>query len=174
MNQAFRLETERLVLRPFVASDLDDLAPIFADPVMMQYYPAPFSRERSEDWIGWNRANYDKWGFGLWALEAKDTGELLGDCGLVPQTVDGTEEVEVGWHVRRSHWRRGLATEAAVACCRHAFDELGLARLISLIRPENSPSRGVAEKLGMTIERETDHGNFRHYVYVLEPPGPRI
>lgn len=170
MNGSFRLETERLVLRPFVPEDLDALEPILADPVMMQYYPAPFSRERSSEWIDWNRGHYAERGFGLWAMDAKDTGELLGDCGLIPQVVDGNPEVEVGWHVRRSHWRRGLATEAGAACCRHAFEELGLARLISLIRPENVPSRGVAEKLGMSIERETDHGSFRHYVYVLDKP----
>ena len=150
MDGDFRLETERLVLRPFDLEDIDELAPILGDPETMQYYPAPFTLEKSRQWIEWNLSNYREHGHGLWALEAKETGELLGDCGLIPQTVDGRREVEVGWHVKRSHWRRGLATEAGAACRDYAFGDLGLARLISLIRPENVASRRVAEKLGMT------------------------
>ncbi|HYP22566.1 MAG TPA: GNAT family N-acetyltransferase [Actinomycetota bacterium] len=170
-DAGFRLETERLILRPFALDDLDELAPILGDAETMQYYPAPFTRERSRQWIVWNLANYRDHGHGLWVLESRETGELLGDCGLIPQTIDGRKEVEVGWHVKKTHWSRGLATEAGAACRDHAFGELGLTRLISLIRPENVPSRRVAEKLGMTIEKEISHGpgsGMPHFVYVLE------
>lgn len=171
----FRLETERLVLRPYTLDDLDDLAPILGDPETMQYYPAPFSREKSREWIEGNLERYEADGFGLWAIEWKATGEFLGNCGPVRRTVDGRQEVEVGWHVERSHWRRGIATEAARECCRYAFEELGLERLISLIRPENVPSRGVAENLGMTVEKEVPYGpaEWPHYVYVLDGPSGR-
>jgi RimJ/RimL family protein N-acetyltransferase len=102
-------------------------------------------------------------------VESKSTGEFLGNCGPVRRLVDGVSEVEVGWHVKRSHWRRGIATEAARECCRYAFEDLGMTRLISLIRPENVPSRGVAEKLGMTVEKEVAYGPqaWPHYVYTL-------
>lgn len=166
----FRLETERLVLRPFTTDDLDGIHAVLSDPISMQYYPAPFAREQSRRWIEWNLGHYRDHGHGLWVLESKDTGELVGDCGLIPQTVDGQREVEVGWHVRRDRQRQGLATEAARECVRYAFEDLGLERLISLIRPENVPSRRVAEKLGMTVEKEVSHGpdsGWPHLVYTL-------
>lgn len=170
MDSGFRLETERLVLRPFTADDLDGIHAVLGDAEIMEYYPAPFTREQSQRWIEWNLGHYRDRGHGLWVLESKDTGELVGDCGLIPQTVDGRREVEVGWHVRRDQQRKGLATEAARECVRYAFEEMGLTRLISLIRPENLPSRRVAEKLGMTVEKETSHGpgsGWPHLVYLL-------
>lgn len=159
--------TERIRLREFVPGDLDALAAIFADPVMMEYYPHPFSREESADWIARWRSLYAARGFGLWAMELRETGELAGDCGLIPQIVEGAPEVEIGWHVRRDLWNRGLATEAAGAVRDYAFGRLGLVRLISLIRPENGASRRVAEKIGMTVEKEVAHGStgWRHLVY---------
>lgn len=170
MDSGFRLETERLVLRPFVMEDLDAIHAVLGDAEIMVYYPAPFTREQSKKWIEWNLAHYRDHGHGLWVLESKATGELVGDCGLIPQTVDGQREVEVGWHVRRDQQRRGLATEAARECVRWAFEELGRDRLISLIRPENVPSRRVAEKLGMEVEKEVMHGSahpMKHLVYFL-------
>jgi RimJ/RimL family protein N-acetyltransferase len=171
MTEGFRLETERLVLRPFAMDDLDAIHAILGDAETMRYYPAPFTRDKSRQWIEWNLANYRDHGHGLWVLESKETGELLGDCGLIPQTVEGEPEVEIGWHVVKSHWRGGLATEAGAACRDYAFDGLGLTKVVSLIRPENVPSRRVAEKLGMTIEKEISHGprpGWPHYVYALE------
>lgn len=161
-----------MVLRPFVMDDLDGIHEVLADPVSMRYYPAPFTREQSRRWIEWNLGHYRERGHGLWVLESKETGELLGDCGLIPQTVDGRAEVEVGWHVRRDRQRQGLATEAARECRRYAFEDLRLTRLISLIRPENVPSRRVAEKLGMRVEKEVLHGpapGMRHLVYSTAP-----
>lgn len=163
----FRLETERLILRELATPDLDELHVALGDPVSMQYYPAPFSRDKTREWIEQNLTRYEQDGFGLWAIESRQTGELLGDCGPVARTVDGADEVEVGWHVRRSHQRQGIATEAARECCRYAFEEIGHTRLISLIRPENVPSRGVAEKLGMAVEKEIEYAGLPHYVYVL-------
>jgi ribosomal-protein-alanine N-acetyltransferase len=167
----FRLETDRLVLREYRMEDIDDIAAILGDPETMQYYPAPFTRARSQEWIEWSLKSYAADGFGLWAVESKSTGEFLGNCGPVRRQVDGASEVEVGWHVKRSRWRRGIATEAARECCRYAFEDLGMTRLISLIRPENVPSRGVAEKLGMTVEKEVTYGSapaWPHYVYTLQ------
>lgn len=177
MDSSFRLETDRLVLRPFTTADVDAIHEVLGDAETMRYYPAPFTRDKSRSWIEWNLANYRDYGYGLWVLESKETDRLVGDCGLVPQTVAGRAEVEVGWHVHKSHQRQGIATEAARECCRHAFEDLGMTRLISLIRPENVPSRRVAEKLGMTVEREVAHGpgsGWRHLVYVAtaSPEGP--
>ena len=171
MDSHFSLETERLVLRPFVMDDLDGIHAVLGDPISMRYYPAPFTREQSRRWIEWNLGHYRDHGYGLWVLESRESGDLVGDCGLIPQHVDGREEVEVGWHVRRDLQRQGLATEAARECVRYAFEELGRTRLISLIRPENLPSCRVAEKLGMTVEKEVMRGpaeSMLHLVYLLE------
>lgn len=161
------LETDRLVLRELAESDLDDLAAILGDPETMRFYPAPFSREESRRWIERNLRRYREHGFGLWALVLKDSGEFVGDCGLTLQDVDGVEELEVGYHVKKSLWRRGLATEAATACRDHAFEVVGVDKLIALVRAENEPSAGVARKLGMTVEKETMRVGMRHLVFAL-------
>jgi [ribosomal protein S5]-alanine N-acetyltransferase len=162
------LETERLRLRHFSPADLDDLASILTDPETMQYYARPFTRDEAKQWIDQNLQRYANDGFGLWVIESKANGEFLGDCGPVRRFVDGRDEVEIGWQVKRSRWRQGIASEAGAACRDYAFGPLGLKRVISLIRPENIPSRGVAEKIGMTIEKETDYKGMNHFVYVQE------
>jgi diacylglycerol kinase (ATP) len=109
----------------------------------------------SEAWITRNRNRCTKDGHGLWAMVLKANGELIGDCGLVVQEVDNTDEIEIGYHLRRDHWNQGFATEAARACRDFAFAHLSANRLISPIRPENLRSRRVAEKNGMTMWKES-------------------
>jgi RimJ/RimL family protein N-acetyltransferase len=138
------LETARLVLREFRTDDLDTLAKVLSDPQTMRFYPAPLDDAGVAAWIERNRRRYEKDGFGLWAMILKSSGELIGDCGLIRQFVDGSEQVEIGYHVRRDLWGKGLATEAARASRDYGFANLPLDRLISLIRPENQPSRRVA------------------------------
>jgi [ribosomal protein S5]-alanine N-acetyltransferase len=111
-------------------------------------------------------ASYAERGHGLWAMTLKGAEQVIGDCGLIAQEVEGVEETEIGYHIRRDFWGQGLATEAARACRDYGFERLGRSRLISMIRPENFPSRRVAEKNGMRIEREVFWRGFRHYVYV--------
>jgi RimJ/RimL family protein N-acetyltransferase len=91
----------------------------------------------------------------------RDTGEFVGDCGLTRQQVEGSTEIEVGYHVRTAFQGRGLATEAAAACRDFARDVLKVERLIAIIDPHNRPSQRVAEKLGLVVERTTDnHGRW--------------
>ena len=92
---------------------------------------------------------------------------MVGDCGLTVQNVDGADEIEIGYHVRRDLWGQGLATEAARACRDLGFARLPVDRLISLIRPENLPSRRVAEKNGMTVWKEVMWRNLPHLVYAI-------
>jgi ribosomal-protein-alanine N-acetyltransferase len=164
------LQTQRLILRELVPQDLDALHQVLGDPETMRFYDHPFSRDETTLWIERNRERYDEYGFGLWGLELVETGTLVGDCGLTMQRVDGRLDVEVGYHVNRAYWRRGLATEAAIACRDHAFGVLGLDRLIAIILPENAPSQGVARKLGMEVEKEADHGGRRHLVFAMRKP----
>lgn len=149
------LETRRLRLREMTLDDLDDLHAIFSDPNAMQHYPKPFDLEMTTGWIEWNLRNYTERGFGLWAVISTVDSRVIGDCGLTIQNVDGVDEVEIGYHIARSLWRQGLATEGAIACRDYAFDVLGRQRVISWMRAENLPSRRVAEKIGMHLEKET-------------------
>jgi [ribosomal protein S5]-alanine N-acetyltransferase len=162
------LETQRLVLREFQFEDLDALAAILCDRETMRYYPASFDRAAVADWIRRNRTRYANDGYGLWAMILKSTRELIGDCGLVRQSVDAVDEIEIGYHVRRDLWNQGYASEAARACRDYGFAKLKVDRLISLIRPENFASRRVAEKNGMTIWKEVTKVDLLHYVYAIK------
>jgi ribosomal-protein-alanine N-acetyltransferase len=162
------LQTPRLSLREFEPEDLDALGTILSDPETMRYYPAPLDCAGVADWIQRNRTRYVKDGHGLWAMTLNSTGELIGDCGLLRQNVDGVDEIEIGYHVRRDLWGQGFAPEAARACRDHGFATLGVDRLISLIRPENLASRRVAEKTGMTIWKEVIWANLLHCVYAIQ------
>jgi RimJ/RimL family protein N-acetyltransferase len=162
------LETPRLILREFCPEDIDALAAVLSDTETMRFYPAPLDRAGVAEWIERNRRRYQADGFGLWAMLLKSSGQLVGDCGLTRQIVDGIQEVEIGYHVRRDLWGQGLAPEAAQACRDYAFATLETERLISLIRPENQPSRRVAEKNGMTVCKETMWRGLPHLVYAVQ------
>jgi hypothetical protein len=86
---------------------------VLSDPETMRFYPAPYDRAGVEDWIARGIRRYAEHGHGLWAMVLKASGEMIGDCGLTVQNVDGADEIEIGYHVRRDLWGQGLATEAA-------------------------------------------------------------
>ena len=161
------LQTERLSLREFIPEDVDALTLLLSDPHTMRFYPAPLGRAGVLDWIDRNRRRYADIGHGLWAMILNSTGELIGDCGLTRQNVHGVAEIEIGYHVRRDHWGKGYAPEAARACRNYGFAKLNVERLISLIRSENVPSRRVAEKIGMKIWKEVVWREFAHLIYVI-------
>jgi RimJ/RimL family protein N-acetyltransferase len=163
----FRIETDRLLLRELTMDDVGVLHGILGDPETMRFYPAPKSRQETVGWIEWNLRNYTELGFGLWALILKETGEFIGDCGLTVQPVDDDRYVEVGYHVRRDLWRRGLATEAAAASRDFAFDVVGVDRLIALVRLGNEPSAGVARKIGMEPWMRTVRVGLDHVVWSM-------
>ncbi len=162
------IETGRLHLRPMTSDDVPDLLEVFGDAEAMRFYPAPFDEARMRAWVDWNRRSYETQGHGLWALVQRSTGEVIGDCGLVSQEVDGSPEIEVGYHVRRDLWGKGLATEAALACLEHGFTRFGFRRFVSLIHPQNAPSRRVAAKIGMTLRRETEWKGKATCIYGIE------
>jgi RimJ/RimL family protein N-acetyltransferase len=162
------LETRRLWMRQMKNEDITELLAIFGDTEVMRFYPAPFGQRQMQDWLDWNQRNYKNYGYGLWSLLLRATGELIGDCGLVNQEVDGVQEIEIGYHIRRDLWGRGVATEAALACRDYGFDILDRRRLISLIHPQNTASRRVAEKVGMTLQREALWKNKPTCIYAVE------
>jgi RimJ/RimL family protein N-acetyltransferase len=146
--------TQRLAFRQMTTDDLDDMTALLGDPDVMRYYPRPKDRDEALAWIDWNQRLYRQEGFGLWLITLRATGEFVGDCGLTPQEIDGTIDVEVGYHVRADLQGHGYATEAATACRDYARDALGTKRLIATIDPSNEPSQRVAEKIGLSHERD--------------------
>jgi [ribosomal protein S5]-alanine N-acetyltransferase len=161
------LQTERMVLRQMEMADVDDLMGIFSDPVAMRYYPNTKSRQEAEEWVRRVQVSYRDLGFGLWVAVLEDSGEFAGQCGLTVQEVEGKEEVEIGYLFLRKFWGRGLATEAARAARDHGFNTLGCERLVSLIDPGNLASRRVAEKIGLTLEREVEKWGKRICLYAI-------
>jgi ribosomal-protein-alanine N-acetyltransferase len=159
------LETPRLLLRPFAESDFDDLAALMANADFMRFSLGVFSREQTAGFLEKVRAR-DRQGLpSQFALILRSNQKLIGYCGFFLQTVDGVEELEIAYRLDPAHWGQGLATEAARAVRDHAFDNLQLAHVISLIHPENTASRRVAEKNGMTPEKETVFRGFPANVF---------
>jgi RimJ/RimL family protein N-acetyltransferase len=164
-----RLETKRLILRPMLESDIDALQLIFTDPnVMAAFNHDPFTREQMAGWLQRNLDHQNEYGYGLFSVILKETGELIGDCGLEQMDVNGVQMAELGYDFRSDFWNRGYATEAACAVRDYAFDVLHLPQLISLIRVGNLASKRVAEKVGMTLTEEfTRYGN-QYWRYALK------
>lgn len=147
-------DTERLRFRRHVMEDAGFIHSLLSDPEHMRYYPRTYSFDEARGWIDWQLNLYRDHGFGLWALELKETDELVGQCGLTIQDVEGVDEIEIGYHISKLHWRSGLASEAACACRDHAFDVLGLDRIVITTAQDNIPSRGVAHKVGMSFAKD--------------------
>jgi [ribosomal protein S5]-alanine N-acetyltransferase len=160
------LETDRLLLRDLTLDDCPHLDEILGDAETMRHYPRPYTFREVEAWIVRNLERYRDYGFGLWAVIRKEDGKFVGQCGLVPQDIEGTHEIEVGWHVNRAFWRRGYASEAAAAVRDYAFDVIGLPRLVSLVLPANVQSQGVARKIGMIPERIVGYRGRDHLLFV--------
>lgn len=170
MSRSLVVQTERLRLRPLTLDDVDPLLAILGDPETMRWYPEPYDRAGVVGWIERNIESYRGNGFGLLGVEDRRTGEFLGDCGPTIQEVEGQPHVELGWHTRRDRWGRGIATEGGAVCRDWCWSNLQADHLISLIRPENHQSLRVAEKLGMTVWRETMRADLLHRVYRLDRP----
>ena len=161
------LQTERLILRPISMDDLDDLHEIFGDPVAMQHYPSTRSREDLIPLVERSMIHFERDRTGFYAMIHRETDEWLGQCGLLWQEVDGVEELEIGYHCKVKHWRRGYTSEAARRLRDFAFEELDRKHVISLIKPENHPSAGVARKMGMSVWKETEFKGFHCNVWRL-------
>lgn len=160
------LRTPRLLLREMSLADLDFVASMLAHPEVMRFYPKCYTREGAKTWIERQTQRYARNGHGLWLAVERESQRPVGQVGLTMQRAGDVEEPEIGYLIHRPFWRRGFATEAAAATRDHALEVLGKPRVVSLIRPENTSSQGVARKIGMTSEgRLVEHGGFPHLVF---------
>jgi [ribosomal protein S5]-alanine N-acetyltransferase len=148
--------------------DTQGLLAIFADPrVMASFGDEPFALPQMQHWVRRNLEHQERHGFGLFSVILKDGGLLVGDCGLEVMELLGETVAELGYDFRSDYWGQGLATEAATAVRQHAFDTLGLPRLVSLIRVGNHASRRVAEKVGMRLSERIQRGGHPYWVYAI-------
>jgi ribosomal-protein-alanine N-acetyltransferase len=155
---ALELTTPRLVLRAWRPSDREPFAALNRDPVVMEHFPAPLSREESDDLIDRNMHALDVRGYCWWAVEIADTSEFIGCTGLTETSFDAhfTPAVEVGWRLAHRAWGHGYATEAGGAAIDHGFDRVGLEEIVSFTTPANRRSRAVMARLGMTHDPADD------------------
>jgi RimJ/RimL family protein N-acetyltransferase len=161
------LQTPRLILRSFREEDVDAMAQLFANPDFMRFSLGVFTdRKKTVDFIekvmGWDRESMPS----QFAVILRGEDSVIGYCGFHHHPeVPG--EVEIGYRLHPDYWNRGLITEAARAVRDHAFADLKLPRLISLVHPDNIPSRRVAEKNGMEVEKEITFRGFPTLVYAI-------
>ena len=142
------IETERLFLREMKESDFDALYEVLADSDIMQHYPYTFDESRVRNWIQRNIERYRIFGFGLWAVCLKETGEMIGDCGLTLQLIDGRIKPEIGYHIRANKQRNGYAKEAAIAVRDWTFNNTPFQIVYSYMKYTNAPSVKTAISYG--------------------------
>lgn len=150
------LETPRLILRHLEPGDLDALFALYRDPDTRRYFPdGTRTLDQTREELEWFLNGHPKFpGLGLWATLDKHSGAFLGRCGLLPWEIDGRHEVELAFLIDKARWSEGFATEASHAIIEHARVALHIQRLICLIMPGNAASVRVAQKVGMSFERE--------------------
>lgn len=149
-----QLETKRLILREMTKEDFAGLYEILSDAETMKHYPKPFDEEKVRGWIDWNQDNYRVFGLGLWAVTLKESGRLIGDCGLTMQTINGRIRPEIGYHIHKNEQGRGYASEAARACRDYIFKHTTFNTIYTYMKYTNVGSYTVALKNGMKLAEE--------------------
>lgn len=162
------LETDRLMLRELTPEDYNALYAVLADSDIMQHYPYTFDETRVLGWIARNLERYRIFGFGLWAVVLKQTGEMIGDCGLTMQLIHGEIRPEIGYHIRKDCQRKGYASEAARAVRDWSFAHTPFNILYSYMKYTNLPSCATAAANGMRqVEEFEDEVNTVTKVYAI-------
>ena len=164
------LETEHLLFRPLMLSDLDDLTALYADAEVTRFLGGPRSRDEMEQVLKEYIREYGINGHSFFATLQKSDQRFIGQCGLLNQEVEGVPEVELGYVLAPQYWQRGLALEGTQALKDYGFQQLGFPRLISLIPPDNVASRHIAEKIGMQYERDVDQWGQHFLLYAVKQP----
>ncbi len=153
------LETSRLCLRKIQTDDYKDISSILQDIDVMYAWEHAFSDGEVIQWIDENIMRYDRGGYSYWAVIEKTSDRLIGVTGLISEEADDENYVGIGYIYKKSYWGNGYAFEAASACIDYAFNVLHLSEITGQIRPENTASRKVAERLGMSVKKQF----IRHY-----------
>ncbi len=163
------LETQRLVLREFQREDYRELAPILANPQVMQFsltgiISIPQTQEKIESFI----TEYEKNGFSKWAVIFKESNELIGYCGIAIEQIDNKQEKEIGYRLDPRFWGKGFATEAAATAIQYGFEQFKFPYILGIVEQANTASVRVLRKLGMRYERETVFHGVKMDVYRID------
>ncbi|WP_326736275.1 GNAT family N-acetyltransferase [Streptomyces sp. NBC_01022] len=158
------IETERLHLRPLEPSDVDEFVELHADPRVNRFVGS-FSRRQALERLAEVERQWAERGHGLCAVELRSSGELIGRSGL--QYWQQFDEIELGWTLKAEQWGHGYATEAAQACLNWGFDTLDAEYFTALMRPGNTASVKVAERLGFSPRRQDELNGSPVTVYAL-------
>ena len=148
--------------------DAEALLDIFSDPIAMRYFGVTFDRPRMDEWVRNNLEHEKQYGFSLLSVILKDNGEVIGDCGLETDKIDGRTITGIGFDFRRSCWGKGYATESALAVLKYAFTQFDFGSISAWIDPENTPSQRVAERIGMTVEKYVTRGGKKYALYSIK------
>ena len=159
------LETERLIVREMTKEDFPALTDMLYDERVMYAYAHSFSEDEAQAWLYNQLRRYKEDGFGLWAVILKETGKIIGQCGITKQRIPEKEVLEVGYLFSADYWHKGFATEAAIACKNYAFENLGANEVYSIIRDNNYASQNVAKRNGMK-----EVGRFNKHYYGIDMP----
>ena len=172
-DAAVVLTTKRLTLRCYRPGEDAALYPIMSDPTTMRFWPQPYDREGVDAWVNRWIASYAENGYGRWALFERETGERIGDAGLIRTVLMGQEVIDLGYIIHHPYWRQGYAVEAATAIRDHAFEVLGIDRLVANMAHDHAGSARVAEKIGMKKVAEFDNPRnrgIRTFFYEIRKP----
>lgn len=153
------IETSRLQLRDWKDTDIKPFSRLNADENVMRYFPKTLSTEETNVFYQSIIAEFKECGFGLYAVEVKETKEFIGFIGFHRATfeADFTRCVEIGWRLKKEAWGKGYATEGAAACLHYGFNELGLSDIYSFTADVNTPSKNVMRKIGMSFNKYFQH-----------------
>ncbi|MDF2506020.1 GNAT family N-acetyltransferase [Clostridium sp.] len=139
-------------------ADFSSLCKILQDKDVMYAYEHAFDDVEAQEWLDRQIMRYNQYGFGLWAVILKETGEMIGQCGLTMQDCNNRQVLEVGYLFQKAFWHKGYASEAAIACKEYAFEVVNADEVFSIIRDTNIASQNVAKRNGMTVtERFIKH-----------------
>lgn len=156
---SYIFESERLGFRIWREPDRKIFAAINSDGENRKYFPGKLTRAESDDLVDRFKTHMAAKGFGLWAVEIKETGEFIGYIGFstVVFIADFTPCVEIAWMIKKSHWKKGYATEGARACLGYGFKKLGFDEVYSFTAKINEPSENVMKRLGMSYVCDFEH-----------------
>lgn len=159
------IETPRLQLRHFTLYDLDELFHIFSNPEVMRYVGKGARTKDETQTALIKMIQHWQHSFGMWAVIRKDSGKMIGRCGL--QYLDNTLEVELGYTLDKADWNQGFATEASLASLNYGFAEVGLDQIVAIAQPENIASQRVMQKVGMKYVKNAHYYNTEVVYYAI-------
>ncbi len=164
------LKTNRLILREYSEKDFKTLHKILSDKITMSFLETPFSLDQTNEWISKSIASYKQYGFGRLAVLTRENNNLIGDCGIMKNSIDGKKGNDLGYIFHHTNWGTGYATEAASVCLKYAFDKLKIKRICANMAYDHIASKCVAEKTGMKKEKEfysKKNRNILTYLYSI-------